>query len=69
MTKKNQKNMKEYDKQKSIKEADLIDVSDKPAVSNIRAGIPFMFSFLSETGDFSKRRMLEKPQYCSEYPE
>ena len=55
--------------EKAIKAADLIDVSDKPPVSNFRVGILFMFFFLSETGEFQKRRRLEKPQYCSEYPD
>jgi len=38
--------------EKAIKAADLIDVSDKPPVSNFRVGILFMFFFLSETGEF-----------------
>jgi hypothetical protein len=46
--------MKEYDKRKAIKAADLIDVSDKPTVSNIRVGILYMF-FLSPKCETPRR--------------
>jgi hypothetical protein len=40
--------------EKAIKAADLIDVSDKPAVSNIRVGIIFMFFFSSPKQETSE---------------
>ena len=36
--------------EKAIKAADLIDVSDKPPVSNFRVGILFMFFFSLRNG-------------------